>query len=301
MNYKKISLMLCLGLSVAFTSCYKEDPLKEKERQIETGKEKPEDPKNEDKKNEEDKKPTEEPKKEELTETTYSFELWAQVPNKPYSVPLLNADEDPAKSYWVSASNTAYVIFSGKSPYPVEPLEQGYKGKGVRISTKEGLLFTFPGSLYSGLVEEKNIFSPAKFGQPWGEEPVELSFYYQYKAGEEAIKDLPNNRDHASVQGVLYEVTNDEAYLSKENIKEDVRIVSRAYTLLSDSKEGEWISKTIKFEPVSEEVAKAIDFKTKKYRLALILSSSAKGDELKGATGSTLLVDELTLKSKPNK
>lgn len=331
MNYAKISLVLGISLSLILTGCYKNDPLKEKERELEALKNKTEQPKpkqeepkpndnqgsqpqedpkdnpnpgnNSDDKPKEDPK-QEEPQKEEFVETTYSFELWGQVGKEPYSVPLLSANEDPTKSYWVSASNSGYkmALLGGQAKfYPSEALDQGYKGKGVHLRSIETFLAFVAGSLYTGVIDNKNIFNPARFGQPCTEEPVEISFYYQYKAGSDRVAGLEGQRDHGSVQGVLYEVTNKQDYLDKASIKNDERIVSRAYTLLSDTQAGEWTKKTIKFEPVNTEAAKSIDFKTKKYRLSLILSSSARGDELKGADGSELLIDELTLKSKTRK
>lgn len=255
---------------------------------------------------EEPKKPEEpeQPKEDEFLTTLYSFEHWTNAPKKKHTLPLNSADENPASSFWVSASNYGYdlaALFGGPVPgYPVEVLAAGYKGKGVRLRTIKASFALVAGALYSGKVNELGLITrnPTHFGQPCENEPLEMSFVYQYKAGAGKVAGLPNERDHASVQGVLYEVTSNEAYLDSKTIKNDSRIVSRAYMLLSDTKAGEWTNQTIKFEPISEEAGKSIDFKTKKYRLSLIISSSAKGDELVGTHLSELHFDELTLKSK---
>lgn len=372
---KRITSLLVLCTALTIGGCYKNDPLKEKERALEakkkrteqtdpedntvnsnssddkkpeeggnsgSGDKKPEEGGNsgsgdkkpeegstngsgdkkpeeggtngsDDKKPEEggtngsdDKKPEKEPEqpKEEFITTLYDFSHWATVPRKKHTIPLLTANEDPAKSFWAAASNYGYdmaTIFGAPvKGYPVEALPNGYKGQGVRLRTIKTTFALVAGALYSGRVNEAGILSrnPTLFGQDCTNEPIELSFYYQYKAGQDKVKGLPNERDQASVQGVLYEVTKNNAHLDGKTIKNDPRIVSRTYMMLTDTQPGVWTEQSLKFAPVSEATGKSIDFKTKKYRLAIIFSSSAKGDELTGAHLSELLIDELTLKSK---
>lgn len=348
---KRITSLLCLLAMLALAGCYKNDPLREKERALEGKRHKTERPEARDNAQEgdtgtQDTKPsdgsesgadsgrgssdtpangsnsgdasdstggntdgagessggeqTEKPAED--LKTLYSFEHWATVPKKKYTVPLLVTDENPASSFWVSASNEGFdfatIFGSPIKGYPVEVAAQGYKGKGVRLRTVDAGMALVSGALYSGKVNERKITNPTLFGQPCDNEPLELSFYYQYTPGKGKVTGLPGERDHASVQGVLYEITTNEAYLDKNTIKNDRRIVSRAYLMLPETKTGVWTKQTIKFAPVSEELGKSIDFKTKKYRLSIIISSSAKGDEFKGAHLSELLFDELTLRSK---
>ncbi|MDO4708113.1 MAG: PCMD domain-containing protein [Porphyromonadaceae bacterium] len=343
---KRLTLVASLALTLFLSGCYKNDPLKEKERELEGRKnrtEQTEDDKSGEKNPDTPEKTTEgngdngggtspgnssdsgtnsgggngdggqnvgeqptepkqpeQPKPAELVTTHYDFDLWKQVPKKKYTVPLLTADEDPANSYWVSASNEGFdfatIFGSPITGYPVEATDAGYKGKGVRLRTVDAIALV-TGALYTGKVNVKSLTNPTLFGQLCEHEPLELSFYYQYTPGKGKVAGLPDDRDHASVQGVLYEVTTNDAYLDSKTIKDDARIVSRAYMLLAENK-GSWKQETVKFTPVSEEAGKEIDFSAKKYRLSIIISSSAKGDEFKGANLSELLLDELTLKSK---
>lgn len=341
---KRLTVLIGLLAALAVLSgCYKNDPLKEKERALESGRTKTEQPTgtedgsgskpadnlnggeggsgdaggnnggaeggkdgsgsgegdNSGGEGAGDKKPEDQPKPDPNIKTVYSFDLWATVPKKKHTIPLLTADEDPAASFWVSASNYGY-DFSGNSKvkgYPVEVAPKGYKGQAVRLRTVDTFFALVTGALYSGKVNERKITNPTLFGQPCPYEPLELSFYYHYTPGQSKVAGLPGDRDHASVQGVLYEITTNDAYLDSKSVKNDTRIVSRAYALLPETKAGQWTEQTIKFEPIKE-LAGSIDFKTKKYRLSIIISSSAKGDEFKGAHLSELHLDELTLTSR---
>lgn len=310
---------ITLGLSVLATlslgSCYNNDPLKEKERQAELKKQQKEEPnKQPENKPDNPNKPKSDPEKpepnqgEKHVQTRYDFERWAAVPKTKYFVPLLNDQEDPSMSYWVSASNHGYNMLAKRAEdFPVLPLKEGKQGQGALLRTIEGIKIfgigadIIAGSLHTGLINKDDLFNPAWFGQECSQEPRSLSFYYQYRAGKKNIGKVEGGVDQGSVQGILYEVTKDARHLDAKTVKNDPRIVSRAYMLLGNTPENEWKEGKIVFEPVNEELYKGLDFVGKKYRLALIISSSAAGDEFVGAIGSELKIDELVLESKDNR
>lgn len=296
-----IALALILG---AITSCYQFDPIDSKERMIHTLKNKGVKPPHQggDKPSpipiptptpENPDKPT-----NEFIEYHFSFDTWKQVPDKPYYVPLNMETDNPAHSYWVSASNNGYTNFTNDlSKYPVLELKEAYKNSGVELISRPpiGTFAAFSpkliaGALYSGhIVGNNKNQNPVRFGQKWTAEPLKLTFHYKYKAGEEAIGGL-EGKDQASVNAILYDVTYDEAYLDKHSVKGDSRFVLQAYSKLEES--VDWKEITIQFE---EKKKTTLDFDKRKYRLAIIFSSSARGDEYIGALGSTLCIDELTL------
>ncbi len=303
-----IGIILSLGL---LSSCYEYDPIEAKERMLASLKLKP--------------KPVTPPEPpvvgptiepntgggekgdDEFVTMHFGFDIWKQKANEPYFIPMNNPTEDPANSFWVSASNRGYTNFTSKlSEFPVLELKEGYKGSGVKLISRPpvgGKAAFAPkllaGSLYSGLVVgNKMSQNPAYFGHSWKYEPTQLKLFYKYKAGDQAINGLVGN-DKGAVNAVLYDISYDESYLDKKTIKNSDRIVLQAYKQLEDV--ADWTELILDFKPVNQSLYKQLDMTKRKYRLAIIFSSSAKGDVFIGALGSTLCIDELTLVSKNNK
>ncbi len=308
-----IKLLACGVVLVVLSSCYQYDPIEAKERLLAGLKENPnpngggEDPENPpiipepinppDNPDAPDDKPN---KGESLIKVHFNFDKWVKKPDMPYFLPLTSDREDPSNTYWVSASNRGYTMFSSKlEDYPVLELKEGYKNSGVKlISRPPGVSVSLvpkllAGSLYAGrVVGNITNTNPAEFGRPWPYEPKQLKVYYKYKAGTKAINGL-TGQDKGSINAVLYDVTYNKSYLDKESVKNDERIVLRAYKQVSD--EANWKELTLDFKVINERLYKKLDVEKRKYRLALIFSSSAKGDVYIGALGSTLCVDELTV------
>lgn len=286
----------------AFLACNQDDPIKQKEREIEarklSGVGNLEPPK--------------------IRRNHFDFEHWAKPNDKSkYQIPLTGEDEDPSKSFWVSASAEGYTFVSSKpEKYPIQ-IAEGYQGKAVSLRTVQGIFFfglgtnVVAGSMYNGSVNNKRLMGDALkatlFGTAWDAGvPRELSLHYQYKSGEKVIhgqeKQLPEGlptHDQGSIAAVFYETTEDAKPLDGHTLHTDKRIVSRAYTLVNPSEPAAtWLPLNLKFEVVDAEAYKAVDFRKKTYALAIVFSSSAKGDQYIGAIGSELLIDELLIKSK---
>ena len=131
-----------------------------------------------------------------------------------------------------------------------------------------------------------------------------VKFTYQYKAGEKVIHgqgksvELPS-QDRASVSAVFYEITEDESYLNGLTLQTDARIVAKGYVELEPTTpEGEWQTYSLRLSPVDQARYDAVDFTTKKYRLALVFSSSYRGAEYIGAVGSELRLRQVTLQDR---
>ncbi len=310
-QYKKLIAVVFVLFSLH--SCYQYDPIDAKERMIaslknnKTGK----DDNKQGAGSEEDPTPIPDidpkPKDDETSKTVehhFSFDTWKQVPEKPYYLPVINEKEDPSHSYWVSASNNGYTNFtSDLSLYPVLELKEGYKKSGVQLISRKpiGTLALFSpkiisGALYSGKVEGGSMnTNPVRFGHKWSYEPSKLKVFVKYKSGDEPIGGL-NGKDQGSISAVFYDVTDNSAYLDKNTIDNDSRIVLKAYTTVSE--QAEWRELVLDFKVMNEAKYEDLNFKNRKYRLAIIFSSSAKGDDFIGAIGSTLSIDELTIFSK---
>ncbi|MFR8356777.1 MAG: PCMD domain-containing protein [Parabacteroides sp.] len=94
--------------------------------------------------------------------------------------------------------------------------------------------------------------------------------------------------DECSIKGVLYEVSSESETLTGVDISGSKKIVAIAQ-LADGSAKSEYTPFSLEFKYLEGKTYDA----TKLYKLALICSSSAKGDTFNGAAGSTLFVDEL--------
>ena len=116
--------------------------------------------------------------------------------------------------------------------------------------------------------------------------------------GQDKQVELPS-QDRASVSAVFYEVTEDDSYLNGKTLQTDARIVAKGYVELAPTTPvGEWQSYRLYLKPVDEARYAAVDMAKKKYRLALVFSSSFRGAEYIGAVGSELRLQQVTIKDR---
>ena len=199
--------------------------------------------------------------------------------------------------------------------YCLLPLEENGVAQGAIIRSIKGFFFfgigtnVIAGALYTGQVDTKRLvekpLESTLFGQPYSSGLPELvDFTYQYKAGEKVIHgqdkqvELPSE-DRASVSVVFYEVTEDDSYLNGKTLQTDARIVAKGYVELAPTTPvGEWQSYRLYLKPVNEARYAAVDMAKKKYRLALVFSSSFRGAEYIGAVGSELRLQQVTIKDR---
>ena len=291
---KRLSILLALGaLSVALGSC--DDPIASKEYSLQ-----------------------ELHYKEGVltTSQTFDFTRWIVVAKGAYRLPSIAPDEDAKNTYWASASNQGYTLLSSSpTDFPVVPLEVNGEAQGAVIRSIKGFYFfgfgtnVIAGALYTGQVDTKHLVAnpleSTLFGQPYFSGLPELvDFTYQYKAGEKVIHgqdkqvELPSE-DRASVSAVFYEVTDDASYLNGQTLQTDPRIVAKGYVELAPTTPaGEWQSYRLHLQPVDDARYAAVDMAKKKYRLALVFSSSFRGAEYIGAVGSELRLQQVTIKDR---
>ena len=291
---KRLSILLALGaLSVALGSC--DDPIASKEYSLQ-----------------------ELHYKEGVltTSQTFDFTRWIEVAKGAYRLPSIAPDEDAKNTYWASASNQGYTLLSSSpTDFPVVPLEVNGEAQGAVIRSIKGFYFfgfgtnVIAGALYTGQVDTKHLVAnpleSTLFGQPYFSGLPELvDFTYQYKAGEKVIHgqdkqvELPSE-DRASVSAVFYEVTDDASYLNGQTLQTDPRIVAKGYVELAPTTPaGEWQSYRLHLQPVDDARYAAVDMAKKKYRLALVFSSSFRGAEYIGAVGSELRLQQVTIKDR---
>lgn len=162
------------------------------------------------------------------------------------------------------------------------------------------------GSLFLGTfeIDMLNTLNSTKFGVRFNSEPTKFKGTYKYKAGsdyyvctgtdyanEANLVVLDNSKkDECSIVAVLYEVKSDSEVLTGLDLFTSPERVAMAQ-LKDGTDKAEFTDFDINFEYFE---GKTYD-PSKKYKLAIVCSSSKDGDKFSGAPGSTLIVDNLEI------
>jgi len=193
----------------------------------------------------------------------------------------------------------------------------GQSGKGAGIKTantigKESILPTLmpnipkitSGSLFLGIFDTdiKNTLKSTKFGIPYFQKPIKVKGYYKYTPGPEYyVCDDPqdaahitkldaNKSDECALSAVLYEVSsfiNEKDYLTGVDIFTSDKVVAIAQLFGSKQDAFKEFELTLTYKKDYDPA--------KKYRFAVIFSSSKDGDKFSGAPDSELIVDEVEI------
>jgi len=242
----------------------------------------------------------------------YSFnDGWAK---KTVALMPKNPWLDPQPIDELATSNGGAMMLNGENPigWPAVEEENGYEGAAVKLITidarKHPLGSMAPitaGSLFTGKfvfdigAALSNPLSLTKFGLPYTKKPVLFKGVYKYTQGDNYIdgsdknnvKDGLDIEDECSIQAVLYEAVDkdgkDVTLTGNDINSSEYRV---AVAQLADGKaKSDWTSFSIAFKEME---GKSYDSE-KQYKLAIVCSSSKDGDKFQGASGSTLIVDDL--------
>ena len=241
---------------------------------------------------------------------TLSFENSMLDTSQRYAVWYETAADGYEINAWATG-NPGFAITAGDaapSEYPSSVLEEGYEGRGVRLTTRAtgtlGALFGMPiaaGNLFTGTFNTLDALGSAtkatRFGTPVSQRPLSFSGYYKYTPGAEVTgkdnKPIPGKIDAGDIYAILYRNTDSEGKaftLDGENVKTSDQIVA---TAIIDEVEPttEWTPFDINFtykEQLDEQILRNYG-----YSLAIVFSSSINGAYFEGAVGSTLCIDEV--------
>ena len=204
--------------------------------------------------------------------------------------------------------------------YPTVMIKDGYKGKGVKLTTKRTSKLAdivhkpiAAGNLFIGQFDATDALNDAmkatKFGRPFSfsAKPVKLEGWYKYQAGEKFtdknMQEL-DRHDYGTIYAVLYgniDEKGNAVLLYGDNVQTSKQIVALALVGETHDDNGKVaIGNTWKWHHFS------VDFKYKKaidpiklknggYSLAIVSSSSSDGANFLGAVGSTLWIDSFKL------
>lgn len=220
---------------------------------------------------------------------------------------------------WATANNgyslTGYVTpekerLSNPLIYPTVSYEIGYKGKGVKLETKDtgfwGASLGMPlaaGNLFIGSFDAKSAgngreeaLKSTRFGLPIAyspnKKPKALSAWYKYTPGE-VFKDEDRNpvigkQDIFDLYAILYEPI--EGRILDGSIRFDDPCIIAIARIDNAHPASEYTYVSIPFEyRQTVDPSKLI---TGKYYTTVVFSSSAEGGYFRGAIGSTLIIDE---------
>ena len=226
---------------------------------------------------------------------------------------------------WATGNSGYKISNSSAKPeeYPTVMIKDGYKGKGVKLTTKRTSKLAdivhkpiAAGNLFIGQFDATDALNDAmkatKFGRPisFSAKPVKLEGWYKYQAGEKFTdKDMNelNRHDYGTIYAVLYKNIDERGnavLLYGDNVQTSKQIVALA--LVGETHDDnrkvaigntpEWHHFSVDFDYQS--YGKKIDpvkLKNRGYSLAIVCSSSSDGANFLGAIGSTLWVDSFKL------
>lgn len=243
--------------------------------------------------------------------TTYHFEETVPVKNKEGKTIYYNFRETDGIGNilnWANANEGFNYTGVKAEPddYPTSPVSGGVKGNCVKLTTKSTgslgailKMYIASGNLFMGsfTLDVGNVLRATKFGVPFTHIPTSFRGYYKYKAGDTfsvSGKPVENRKDICDIYAVFYETDDNVKTLDGTNVFTSPNLISVAR--ITNAKEtDEWTEFNIPF--ILKE-GKSVDpqkLEDEKYNLAIVFSSSIKGDLFEGAVGSTLYIDEVTL------
>lgn len=207
--------------------------------------------------------------------------------------------------------------YPADKPYAVVQTNDSKSGSAARLESLDtkgvGSIYGFPavpkvtsGSVFNGFfkVETDNTLRSTRFGDPCDKEPKSFTGSYKYTPGEvyyealypgdtqkaNEVKEV-DKKDMPAMNAVLYEVeTYAFDYLDGTNLLTSDKVVAIASVNYDEAAEaGKYIDFNVNF---MYKDGKSWDA-SKKYKLAIVCSSSKDGDKFSGAPGSVLYVDDL--------
>lgn len=232
-----------------------------------------------------------------------------------------NMDEWEKKKYqepvngWGSSNEgisflKMFGLYPADAPYVVVPSDDAKSGKAARVETvyTKGVDMVFisvpvvtSGTVFNGafIINTSNTLNSTKFGYPCTKKPVAFKGSYKYAPGKDYYFCPDPKKAHSAaidktktdvpaLNAVLYEVGS-YAFdvLTGEDLLTSDKIV--AIAPVDGKAQASYTDFNVSFKFSENKVFDA----AKKYKLAIVCSSSKDGDKFSGAPGSVLFVDNL--------
>lgn len=249
-----------------------------------------------------------------VSATSYDFEEWEIPEGAMY-------DDVYQPKGWATCNDAVALIknmgsymtppTSYESEYPVRQTDDKASGKSAMliqsVDTKGGnhslfgITINIPkvtaGTAFLGsfnamaAIGEGGPLSTTSFGIIYDKKPIEVTGFYKYTPGKEFYDEngklVSGQKDECAITAVLYEVSKDDETLDGSNIYNSDKIVAQA--TFNNGGQDTYAPFTLKLAYIKE-----YD-KSKKYKFAVIFSSSKDGAAYKAAVGSTLYIDNVKI------
>lgn len=214
-----------------------------------------------------------------------------------------------------ATGNAGFAISQSKADkmdYPSVPIEDGFDGRAVRLTTSAtgalASMMSMPiaaGNLFIGkFLSENALKDPmgaTRFGLPTDVHPVLFEGWYKYKPGEKYRdrkgSEVKDKVDQCSIYTVLYRNTDADGQsvtLQGDNVLSSELIVARAVMEEIPATE-EWTHFSIPFVYVDDKELDSEILEQRGYNMAVVFSSSSEGDNFEGAIGSELCIDKVRI------
>ena len=195
--------------------------------------------------------------------------------------------------------------------FPTVSYEMGYKGKGVKLETKDtgffGITVRMPlaaGNLFIGSFDAKvagkgpeEALKSTLFGLPIAyspnKKPKAFNVWYKYTPGEvfknENREPVPGKQDIFDMYAILYEPIDGRILDGSIQFDDPCIVAIARIDNAKPASEYTYVSIPFKYDETKFEPSKLL---TGKYYTAIVFSSSVEGAYFRGAIGSTLIIDE---------
>ena len=187
--------------------------------------------------------------------------------------------------------------------YPVRPTDNGLEGKGAIIEsvyTTGGNIFgqkipaVTSGTIFLGtfnaMAAMQNPMATTEFGILFEDKPLAVTGWLKYTPGEKFYNEngeVIDQQDLGTVNAVLYEVTSEDETLNGSNIYTSEKICATGSFETAGAADFTQFSFDLEY-------TKEYD-PSKTYKLAVIFAASKEGNAYRAASGSIMIVDNVTI------
>lgn len=193
------------------------------------------------------------------------------------------------------------ITYTGE--YPVRPTDEGVEGKGAIIES----VYTTGGSIlgqkipavtsgtiflgnFNALAALTNPMATTEFGILFEDKPLTVTGWLKYTPGEDFYDengDIIDQQDLGTVNAVLYEVSSEDETLNGENIYTSEAICATGSFETAGAAD---------FTEFSFDLNYVKDYDpAKTYKLAVIFAASKEGNQYRAASGSIMVVDNVSI------
>ena len=223
---------------------------------------------------------------------------WVNVTSGKYTYqePLFMATSNQAGVFLMSMIDSFFVVYDeDEGAAKIDTKDTEGKNMIVTVVPKATAGTMFTGSF---VLNATNTLKSTHFGVPYRMKPTTLKVTYKYTAGEKfyettstgsglstkvTVTEFPDIVDKCSIAAYLFEVDSYDDYLDGNTIKDPDSKIIMVASLTSEG-EANFTSKELKFE----ETGKGTYDPNKKYKLAIVCTSSSEGDASVSYTHLTL-------------